>query len=212
MRARCWYIAPIVFLALSGGCKSAKRAAPAPDYQLGTIKDLMDSVVEPNADYLWDSVSTESTARGVVQNAPKTDSDWDDERHHAIALMEATNLIQMPGRHVAHPGEKADNPDVEEAPEEIEALIASDRAVWYRYAHNLYDATAVMTKAVDARDPAGILNAGESLDEACEQCHVHYWYPHENDNTLPSGAGSVRPGAAAPIVNPVPVPGPVPTP
>jgi hypothetical protein len=147
----------------------------------------MDSIVDPNADYLWDSVSTESNAKGVTTKAPKSDDDWIDERHHAIALMEATNLIQMPGRRVAQPGEKAENPNIEESPEEIQALIDADRASWMKHAQGLYDATIVMMNAIDAKDATGVTNASEGLDKACENCHSQYWYPHQFDKIQNSG-------------------------
>lgn len=168
---------------LSTACTAPKATEPPPEYRTtGTIKDLMDSLVDPNSDYLWDSVSIVSNSNGVTEKAPKTDEDWANERHHAIALMEATNLLQMPGRHVARPGEKAEDPNIEEQPEQIEALIAADRSTWIKYARGLYDATAVMMKSIDAKDATGVMNAGEGLDKACEVCHEHYWYPHQYDN------------------------------
>ncbi|MDP8990703.1 MAG: hypothetical protein M3N41_11570 [Acidobacteriota bacterium] len=60
--------------------------------------------------------------------------------------MESANLLQIPGRPVARPGEKATNPGIEEPPEVIQALIDSDRANWTQYAHGLYDAGLFMLK------------------------------------------------------------------
>ena len=54
----------------------------------------MNSIIDPNADYLWGSVSVTSTTIGFVEKAPRTKEDWDEERRHAISLMEATNLLQ----------------------------------------------------------------------------------------------------------------------
>src|SRR5215475_15592828 len=100
-----------------------------PEYRLtATIKDLMDAEVDYNADWLWDAVSTETSAQGVIDRRPKTDDDWKEARNHAIALLQATNLLQMTGRAVAKPGEKSENPGVEEGPEEIKALMDADRA------------------------------------------------------------------------------------
>jgi len=93
----------------------------------------MNSIIDPNADYLWGSVSVTSTAMGFVEKAPRTKEDWDEERRHAISLMEATNLLQIPGRPVALPGEKPNDPRVEEPPEIIQTLIDSDRANWTKY-------------------------------------------------------------------------------
>jgi hypothetical protein len=146
-----------------------------------TVKDIMDSIVDPNADYLWDSVSTESSLKGVVEKAPKTDEDWKEVRRHAIALMEAMNMLQLPDRQVARPGEKADDPRVEEQPEAIQSMINADRASWTKAANGLYDATALILKAVDKKNVDGILDAGDLIDKACETCHLKYWYPKQYD-------------------------------
>src|SRR5438105_4628938 len=109
---------------------------PAPEYQTEvTIKDIMDSVVDPNADYVWQSVSTTASSTGIVEKAPRTDDDWREVRRHAIALMEATNALQIPGRRVARPGEKSEDPRIEEPPEVIQTMIDSDRSSWYKNAH-----------------------------------------------------------------------------
>src|SRR5262245_45579567 len=91
------------FLAVSCGQQQqppAAAAAPAqPDYVLtATIKDIMDSMVDPNADYIWESVETVVSAKGVEEKMPRTDEEWKEVRRHAIALAEATNLLRMPGR------------------------------------------------------------------------------------------------------------------
>ena len=167
---------------------------PAPEYRTAvSVKEIMDSIIDPNADYLWGSVSVVSTAKGFVEKAPKTNEDWFEERHHAISLMEATNLLQIPGRPVALPGEKAANPGIEEPPEVIQTVIDSDRATWAQYSHGLYDAGSLMLKAIDAKNVQEFQAAGENVDKACESCHVHYWYPHQFDypqKSLP--LGSVR--------------------
>lgn len=36
-----------------------------------------------------------------------------------------------------------------------------------------------MLRAVDAKDIQGMLNAGEAIDEACESCHMVFWYPNQ---------------------------------
>src|SRR5437762_3411666 len=145
----------LVCLAACTAQEPAQPQAPAqvqPEYRMtGTIKDLMDSLVDPGSDYIWDSVETIVSAKGVEEKFPKTDEEWKQVRRHAIMLLEATNLLQMPGRHVAKPGEKADDPKVELAPEKIEELINKDRASWMKYAHGLHDATMEAFKAIEAK-------------------------------------------------------------
>src|SRR4030095_7555949 len=89
-------------------------ALPPPDYTpTATIKDIMQSVVDPNADVVWLSVTTVQSAKGTVDTAPKTDEEWAKVRHGAIALTEAGNLLIVPGRHVARPGEKSETAGVQ---------------------------------------------------------------------------------------------------
>ena len=181
-------------------------ASPASDAAVGgttyratsTIKDIMDSVIDPSADAVWDSVEIVATLQGTEQHAPKTDDEWKAVRRHAVTLVEASNLLIMPGRRVARPGEPAGDPKIDLPPEEIQKLVDGDLARWVRLAHGLHDAASTTLKAVDARDVNGLLAAGEGLDAACEACHKTYWYPERADTSSPretsetSGQGSRR--------------------
>src|SRR5580704_16149725 len=153
---------------------ACNRTQPPPPSSLqpeATIKDIMDSMVDPSADVLWDSVATIVSVSGMEERAPRTDEDWAKVRHNAITLVEATNLILMDGRRVARPGEKAENPKVELGPEEIEAVISQDRQAWINFAHGLNDAAMAALKGIDAKDVKGLFDAGEAIDAACESCH-----------------------------------------
>jgi hypothetical protein len=168
-----------VSLLLTAGCQTRQ---PQDEYRpTATIKDLMDSLVDPSADFLFDSVATIITATGTEERAPRTDEEWTNVRRAAIRLIEATNLLVMPGRHVAKPGEKSENPEVELGPEEIEALINKDRTAWTNLAHGLNDAAMLALKAIEARDVQGLSAAGEKIDAACESCHLRYWYPNQEE-------------------------------
>ena len=175
------------------GCVACAPRQPGPEYRTNlTIKGIMENIVDPSADYIWQSVSTEQTLKGTIERAPHTDEDWTQERSRAIILMEASNLLQMPGRRVAPEGDKSENPGIEETPEAIQELIDKDRASWIKHAHGLYDAAEILLKAAEAKDAAAIENAGEGLDKACENCHQQYWYPHQYDY-LKKQAPSMRP-------------------
>jgi len=169
---------------LSYSCSSQKQQTettqPQAEYRLtATIKDIMDSMVDPGADYIWESVETIVSAKGVEEKAPHTDEEWKEVRRRAIMLLEATNLLQIPGRHVAKPGEKAEDPKVELGPDQIEELINRDRASWIKYAHGLHDAAMDALKAIEAKDAEKLQDVGAAIDEACEKCHLQYWYPNE---------------------------------
>jgi hypothetical protein len=153
-------------------------ASPAtPEYRpTSTVKDIMDSVIDPSADALWDSVEVIATLEGTEHKAPKTDDDWKALRRHAIAVAEASNLLLIPGRHIAKPGEKAEDARVDLHPDEIEALMLKDPRAWTMRAHTLHDAALESLRAIDARDVTALMNSGETLDTACESCHRNYWY------------------------------------
>src|SRR5436190_16062128 len=117
----------------ASACSTAEPAHgdPEPAYRpTATVKDIMDSMVDPNADAIWDAVAVTVSATGTEQKAPHTDDEWIQVRRHAIPILEATNLLLIPGRHVARPGEKAEKPEIELQPEQIEALIEQDRAAF----------------------------------------------------------------------------------
>lgn len=144
-----------------------------------TLAELMESIVMPAADVLWNAVAVNVTANGIEETKPETDEDWARLRWAAVELEEAANLIVIPGRAVDAPGAESEAPDVELAPAEIQALIESNRAAFVSHAHAL-QATAIQAlKAVDARDIDGISEVGGAIDEACESCHTQFWYPEQ---------------------------------
>ena len=173
-------------LALIGACQSQPQAPAAPAASgeptylpTATIKDLMLSLVDPSADVVWLSVTTIVDEKGLVETVPKTDEEWKKVRHGAIALAEAANLLKMPGRRVAQPGEKSDTPGVELEPDEMDVLIAKDRAAWNERATHLHDAATNVIAAIEAKDGNEVFELGEQIEEACENCHKQYWYPNE---------------------------------
>src|ERR1700733_5170311 len=132
-------------LLIAAACSSPPPAAPPPKAEspflvTATIKDVMDSMVDASADYLWESVATIVTRQGTEERQPRTADDWKQVRHRAITLTEATNVLVMEGRKVAKPGEKSENPGIELGPEEIQKVIDDDRASFIKFAHALHDA------------------------------------------------------------------------
>jgi hypothetical protein len=149
-----------------------------------TIKDIMKSIVDPSADVVWNSVQSTVTEKGVQDHQPRTDEEWDEARAGAIRLMEATNLLIIPGRHVARPGEKSDAPGSELEPAEMEVLINKDRPAWEKRARALHDAAEETLQAIEKHDAETVFALGERIEHACESCHLQYWYPNQK---LPPG-------------------------
>jgi hypothetical protein len=159
---------------------------PAPPYMLsGTIKDIMQGVVDTNADVVWQSVSAVSNEKGLQEIRPQTDEDWHKVRLGAFAIAEATNLLMMPGRRVGRPGDKSETPGVELEPDEMQALIDKDLPGFYKRATALREAALEVVAAVDKKDADKVFEVGEHIERACEDCHSHYWYPNEKIPPLP---------------------------
>jgi hypothetical protein len=162
------------------GSACTRAQSPGTDLlKTATIKDIMDSMVDPSGDFMFESVVEIADANGITHKAPHTDEEWEEVRHRALILVEAPNLLIMEGRKVAKPGEKSKNPEVELEPEQIQKLLDSDRASFVRRARRLQDAAAMALKAVDAKDKDALFQSIESIDKACENCHLHYWYPND---------------------------------
>src|SRR5437870_12734497 len=125
VRIYCWFLVASLLVA---GIACTK--APPAELELAkpaTIKDIMDSMVDPSGDFLFESLVEIADEKGVRQKAPETDEEWHEVRARAITLLEAPNLLVMPGRKVAQPGEKSKNPAVELSPEQIQPLVDGDR-------------------------------------------------------------------------------------
>ena len=140
----------------------------------------MNAQVDPAADFLWEAVSTEVTLQGTVEHRPQTDADWLELRHAAIRLAESANLLVIDGRRVAGEGhtlEDAHVPGISSA-EEIQHAIDTDPPAFALHARELHTAATLILHAVDAKDVHALVEAGGKLDEACESCHLKYWYPN----------------------------------
>jgi hypothetical protein len=143
-----------------------------------TIAELMEALVMPEADVIWNAVQFSATEDGEDMIGPETDEDWLNIRHNAIALAEVANNLMIPGR----PANRADAPapEGELAPADIEALIDAERGAWNAYAQTLHTVAMQAVEAVDARDLEAIfLDTGGALDAACEGCHRTFWYPDQ---------------------------------
>jgi hypothetical protein len=151
------------------------------------------SVIDPSADVLWESVAVISTEKGVEERHPRTDEDWANVRNHAVVLIEAANLLMIPGRKVAPPGKALQDegiPGVLKAAE-VQSLIDGDHNAFASRALALHDAGVAALKAIDEKNVDGLSEVGGVIDEACENCHTKYWYPNAQapPSTIPAPPG-----------------------
>jgi hypothetical protein len=121
-----------------------------------SIEELMESIVMPAAQAVWDAVAVDVTEKGTIEKKPQTEEDWEKLRWQAVTLVEATNLLVMPGRRAAHPGAKSENPGAELEPAQIQELIDKQRPAFIAYAHVLHEAAMQAVRAIDARNIDGI--------------------------------------------------------
>jgi hypothetical protein len=182
-----WFVGSTLVLGCAISMSACQNTVdPAqPEYApSATIKDLMQSVIDPSADVVWEAVAIIETAEGTEDRAPETDEEWAAVRRGAIQLLESANLLLVPGRLVARPGEKSEAPGVELEPEEMEVLINEDRASWNSRAAALRAAGLEALAAIDAQDSETLFAVGATIEDSCEGCHTQYWYPNQ---VLPPG-------------------------
>jgi hypothetical protein len=145
-----------------------------------TIQSIMATQIDPSADALWASVSITSTAAGTEFKQPRTAGEWDAIRVHAIKLIAASDLLGSPGHHVVLAGGQTEDASTTgiEKPADIERAIHADPAAFGRAAQVLRAAGVKMLAAIDAKNADAVTVAGGDIDEACESCHLRYWYPN----------------------------------
>jgi cytochrome c556 len=62
--------------------------------------------------------------------------------------------------------------------EEAQKAITQDRAGFIKVADGFHDTALLALQAIDAKNVAGLLEAGSRIQQACENCHVKFWYPN----------------------------------
>ena len=153
-----------------------------------TVQELMEHVIDPTADWIFDAAVIDVSAAGVVDRTPVSDEDWLRVERGALLLAESANLLKMP-RRVAPPGTKATvvepgKPSPELEPEVIQAMIDKDRPTWNRHADRLRQAALDALPAIRSHDAARLFDIGDKVDNACESCHLEYWYPGDKPLVL----------------------------
>jgi hypothetical protein len=195
-------IASVVFAgALAAHCSSSAPApAPAPAKPSPpplestltpalTVKELMEHIIDPTADWVFDAAVVDVTAKGVVETKPLNEEEWLKVERGGWMLAESSNLLKMP-RKMAPPTapsqEEAPHRDAEPElrPEQIQAKVDEDRTLWNKYADGLREAALKTVKVAKARDAEALFDVGSEIDKACENCHLEYWYPGDRKAVL----------------------------
>lgn len=174
-------------------CNRAPAEAPAPATPAAapgsdmtavvSVRELMTNLIDPLSDNVFDAVGYDVTSKGVVETKPTTDEDWAKVRQGAIALAEGSNLLKIPRMAAPAHDYVAKNPG-ELPPAEIDAAIEKNRGAWNAYATALRIEAVKVMEIVDKKDVNGVLQAGSSIDKACENCHLAFWYPGDREAVL----------------------------
>ena len=131
------------------GCSPPPAPATPPFTTTLNMKQLMEWVMDPAADVIWDSVKSIITEKGTREIAPHTDAEWDAVRNAAATVMEAGNLLMIEGR-------------------------AKDNKAWMAAARRLSDAANQALKAAQAKNTEALFTEGGNIYKACSACHAQY--------------------------------------
>jgi len=174
--------------ALLPACSSSSKATPPqmPAPQLWgdlkpivSVKELMRDMIDPASDYVFDAIGTVDSKDGTVEIQPRTQADWDRLRVGGVMLAEGIYLLKIP-RPFAPPGDENNStgPDPEElSPAQIKAKLEADPVLWNAKIEALRNVGLEVLDIVKRKDVKELWDAAENLDEACESCHIAYWYP-----------------------------------
>ena len=178
--------------ALTSHCSSPKPtpAAPPPAAPVRTemkavvsVKELMRFTIDPLADNIFDAVSTVVTNKGTVETVPRTDEDWEKVQIGAVTMVEGASLLKVP-RPFAPPGDENNSigkDSTELSPAQIKAKLEADPVLWNAKIEALRNVGLQVLEIVKRKDVKELWDAGENLDQACESCHLIYWYPGDKD-------------------------------
>jgi hypothetical protein len=114
------------------------------------MNELMGHVIDPAAWAYWRGSGTEITAEGERDLSPTTEEGWLVVENGAATLIEAGNLLQMPGR--------------PRAPE----------ADWNRYSKQLTERAMVARAAAERKDKQAVFDEGGRVYEVCQACHKQF--------------------------------------
>ena len=153
---------------------------------LFSVKELMENIIDPQADFIFDAVAVDVSERGIVETQPTSDDDWIKVQRAAVILAEGSNLLKIP-RRVAPEGDTNElrgpgKPEL--SPDQIQAKLNQDRNLWNSHIDQLRTEALKVLDIVKAKDTDRLFQAGSDIDRACEGCYLEYWYPGDKAAVL----------------------------
>ncbi|HXD75647.1 MAG TPA: hypothetical protein VN628_18000 [Vicinamibacterales bacterium] len=144
-----------------------------------SVKELMRDMLDPASDYIFDGVKEVTTSKGTVKIEPKTDEDWQRIRTGATTIAEGVYLLKVP-RPFAPAGDENNSkgPEASElSPAQILAKLQKDPVLWNAKIEALRNVGLEVLEIVKKKNVQEMWEASYNLDQACETCHLQYWYP-----------------------------------
>lgn len=173
---------------MAGALACSPAAPPAPPVSpywggdltpVVSVKELMRDVIDPLSDNIFLAVGTRVSAKGIEEWSPKTDEDWAKVQTGAVAMAEVSHLLKVP-RPFAPKGDvnNSTGPDAPElSPDQIKAKLDKDPVLWQAKVEALRNVGREVLEIVERKDASALEAAAEHLDQACEGCHLEFWYP-----------------------------------
>jgi hypothetical protein len=140
---------------LLAACGRADGTQPAasgePRYvKAHSLQQLMDTVIEPDAQVFWHSSGTVSDTGGAHDLTPTTAAGWTAAQSSAATVAEMGNVLMTP-------------------------LYARERGPdWIEFARTQVQVGKEAEQAARARDGDAMFVAGARLADACSACHQAY--------------------------------------
>jgi hypothetical protein len=143
-------VALLVVLLFAGaaGCTQA-QADPPPFKATFSVLHLMEGPIAHAAEDYWSSVSTIVDEKGITENFPRTDEEWEHVWAAGITIAESGNLLMMSPR-------------------------AKDQGDWMKWSSALVDVGIEAAKSAEAKNPEQVLEVGEKVYHVCTSCHMQY--------------------------------------
>jgi len=181
-RISAWVSGVALILSVAGCQREPQPVTESMPYRASaSVQEIMQAIVDPAADRVWESVGSTLTADKVDERQPRTDEEWLAVRHGVLTLMEATNLLMMPGRKMVPSGGKL----LDEGSEGVLTTVAAQKkldeqhAAFVQFASALHDVSTRLLKAADEKDVKALFDIGTEMDTVCEGCHTTFWYPEQ---------------------------------
>jgi hypothetical protein len=175
-------------MAVAGCSAKPEATTAAPQSQTFTpvlsVKELMENIIDPQADYVFDAVGSDIGPKGIVDIVPTTDDDWTKIQRGAYVLAESSNLLKMTRKMAPDGVANGEKGGPELTPAQIEAKVKENPALWNSHADTLRAEALKVIDIVKARDASKLLAAGSAIDQACEACHLDFWYPGDREAVL----------------------------